>query len=302
MKTERRAPVKVNLFLHMAGRREDGYHLLYSCMQTISVFDEISVEIDPVKDGEKGEVILVSDSGRLPADPEKNTAVAAARRFLRKAGEENRRVTIRLVKNIPSEAGLGGGSSDAATVLLALDELLPGKVSRQELAEIALSIGADVPFFLCGGTVLCEGVGEILSPMPALSGIPMLLLKPPAGVSTPYCYKEWDKTGSECISEQEKAQLKKDLQDMEDPASHLQELCRSWSNDLEGPAVASVSEIRDGIDSLIENGARFAAMSGSGSAVFGLFEDEETRDQARNSQSIQSLIEKGWWVQTAETI
>ena len=144
----------------MDGKREDGYHLLYSCMQTLSLYDEIEVSV-----GESDEtgVSFFSDCGFLSSDPKKNTAVAAAVRFMERLGPEKYAVSIGLQKNIPSQAGLGGGSSDAAAVLLAMDRLFPGKVSKEELSGIALSIGADVPFFLCGGTALCEGVGEILT-------------------------------------------------------------------------------------------------------------------------------------------
>ncbi len=283
----------------MDGKREDGYHLLYSCMQTLSLYDEIEVSV-----GESDEtgVSFFSDCGFLSSDPKKNTAVAAAVRFMERLGPEKYAVSIGLQKNIPSQAGLGGGSSDAAAVLLAMDRLFPGKVSKEELSEIALSIGADVPFFLCGGTALCEGVGEILTPMPDLSGLPMLLLKPQRGVSTPFCYKAFDAMGAENIREEEKKALKEDLSYGADPKERLIRAGRSWTNDLQAPAIQSVPEIQDGLDLLSEGGALFSAMSGSGSAVFGIFEKEEDIRRLMGSPEFLRLKNDGWWSAVAKTI
>lgn len=283
----------------MDGKREDGYHLLYSCMQTLSLYDEIEVSV-----GESDEtgVSFFSDCGFLSSDPKKNTAVAAAVRFMERLGPEKYAVSIGLQKNIPSQAGLGGGSSDAAAVLLAMDRLFPGKVSKEELSGIALSIGADVPFFLCGGTALCEGVGEILTPMPDLSGLPMLLLKPQRGVSTPFCYKAFDAMGAENIREEEKKALKEDLSYGADPKERLIRAGRSWTNDLQAPAIQSVPEIQDGLDLLSGGGALFSAMSGSGSAVFGIFEKEEDIRRLMGSPEFLRLKNDGWWSAVAKTI
>ena len=168
MSTTVEAPAKVNLFLRMDGKREDGYHLLFSAFQTLSLCDVVTVRIRPRREDEKDSagVIIGSDSSALPKDPFKNTAFLAAYRFFAKLGCDKYVAQIMLEKNIPSQAGLGGGSSDAAAVLTAMDTLFPGKVSRDDLLEIAVSIGADVPFFLTGGTALCEGIGEIVTPLP----------------------------------------------------------------------------------------------------------------------------------------
>ena len=301
METKVKAPAKVNLFLRMDGKREDGYHLLYSCMQTLSVYDEIEVSVEKKEENEAG-VTFFSDCGFLSSDPKKNTAVAAAVRFMEKIGPEKYAVSIGLQKNIPSQAGLGGGSSDAAAVLLALDRLFPGSVSKEELSDIALSIGADVPFFLCGGTALCEGVGEILTPMPDLSGLPMLLLKPQRGVSTPFCYKAFDAIGAGNISEEEKKTLKEDLLCGTDPKARLIKARCSWTNDLQAPAIQSVPEIQDGLDLLSGGGALFSAMSGSGSAVFGIFEKEEDIRRLMEQPEFSTLIRQGWWSAVAETL
>ncbi|MBO4928584.1 MAG: 4-(cytidine 5'-diphospho)-2-C-methyl-D-erythritol kinase [Clostridiales bacterium] len=302
MRITRQAPAKVNLFLRMAGRREDGYHLLYSCMQTLSIYDELDLEVEPKKGGETSEVKFFSECDYLPDDPVKNTAVAAAMRFLERLAPEKYTVSVRLKKVIPSQAGLGGGSSDAAAVLLALDELFERRVSRSELHRIALSVGADVPFFLQGGTTLCEGVGEILTPMPSLSGIPMLLLKPENGVSTPYCYSVFDKLGTPLVTDTEKDRLKKDLQSSLEPLARVRAASPLWSNDLQNPAIGAVPEISEGLALLKEGGAVFSAMSGSGSAVFGLFDSGERIDEIIDSPRFLTLMDQGWWAGKAKTL
>lgn len=301
METTVKAPAKVNLFLRMDGKREDGYHLLFSCMQTLSLYDVIEVSVTE-KEGEETDVSFFSDCAFLTSDPKKNTAVAAAVRFMERIGPEKYSVSIGLQKNIPSQAGLGGGSSDAASVLLALDRLFPGKVSKEELSDIALSIGADVPFFLCGGTALCEGVGEILTPMPELSGLPMLLLKPKRGVSTPFCYKAFDEMGAENITEAEKKILKESLSAGTNPKERLIQAGRAWTNDLQSPAVQSVPEIQEGLDLLSAGGALFSAMSGSGSAVFGIFGSEEEIRRLMESPGFLNLARRGWWSAVAKTL
>ena len=301
MLAERKAPAKVNLFLRMAGRREDGYHLLYSCMQTISIYDEIKVEARLDQSGTPGEITFESDCPYLPNDPKGNTAIAAARAFVRKISPIEERIRIVLHKAIPSQAGLGGGSSDAAAVLLSMDELFPGRVSREELLEMALSIGADVPFFLTGGTALCEGIGEKLTVLPELSGLPMLLLKPPQGVSTPACYKKWDEMGCPPVSEEEKSLILQDLQNMKEPALCLADASARWSNDLEAPAISFVPEIEDGLDVLKKLGAVYTSMTGSGSCIFGFFGSDKAVPSL-SCPELRALSEKKWWISRAETI
>ncbi|MBR5975043.1 MAG: 4-(cytidine 5'-diphospho)-2-C-methyl-D-erythritol kinase [Clostridiales bacterium] len=301
VEVQRKAHAKVNLFLRMAGRREDGYHLLYSCMQTLDLHDMIFIKLVPAEKGETGGLSFISNCDYLPLDPKQNTTVDAAARFIRKIGETGYHVRICLLKEIPSQAGLGGGSSDAAAVLDAMDSLFPGRVSREELLEMALAIGADVPFFLTGGTALCEGVGEKVSLLPELSGIPMLLLKPPQGVSTPACYKKWDEMGCPPISDEEKELILQDLKNPKDPVLRLADACRRWSNDLEAPAIGLVPEISEGLDVLRKLGAIYTAMTGSGSCIFGFFANERAVPSL-SCPEIQALRERKWWVTQTETV
>ncbi len=301
MSTMVEAPAKVNLFLRMDGTREDGYHLLFSAFQTLSLCDEITVRIRPRREDEKDSagVVIGSNSSALPKDPFKNTAFLAAYRFLEKMACREYTVQIDMIKNIPSQAGLGGGSSDAASVLAAMDTLFPGKVSREDLLKIAVSIGADVPFFLTGGTALCEGIGEIVTPLPELAGLPMLLMKPQRGVSTPACYKAFDAMGGKNITEEEKTLLKSVMTDPASPADRLRLASVYWTNDLQAPAIASVPEIEDGIRLMADGGAVFSAMSGSGSAVFGFFDQEASVDYLMDTPEFRALIRDGWWAQKA---
>ena len=303
MKIVKQAPAKVNLFLRMDGKREDGYHLLYSVMQTVSVYDTIEVETLE-KENAEPRVRFSSNCRFLTNDPKKNTIVKAASLFLPYIEEENCDISIFLDKKIPSQAGLGGGSSDAATVLLALNELFPGRVSKEELENMAVNIGADVPFFLEGGTVLCQGIGEIRTSLPPMRGIPMLLLKPAEGVSTPRCYAKFDEMGRPPMSENEKTELYQAMMEEgeNDPLFRARRGQELWKNDLQEPAMTEVPVMQEGLALLSRGGALFSAMSGSGSALFGLFEKEEMIDRILSSKELHDLIRQGWWVQKAGTV
>lgn len=298
-----KAPAKINLFLRMDGRREDGYHLLYSAFQTLSLSDEIRVKVLPrEKDSSSSPIVIRSSSAALPEDITKNTVYKAAKRYLDAILEDGVDVTIDLKKNIPSQAGLGGGSSDAAAVLTAMDSLFPGKVSREELLKIAVSIGADVPFFLTGGTALCEGIGEIVTPLPALSGLHVLLMKPPRGVSTPTCYAAFDEMGAVPMTLEEKAVLKDTLSGEGPSEERFQKAFRYWANDLEPAAIEAVPEIENGIALMKEHGASFSAMTGSGSCVFGFFDEEEKMDEVLKDEVFLILQNEGWWAEKVRTV
>ena len=177
------APAKLNLFLHITGRRPDGYHLIQSVFMLIDWCDTLHFELR--SDGQ----ISRADFGTADTDilPAEDLTVRAAK-ALQKACSTTLGVHISLEKRIPSQAGMGGGSSDAASCLLALQRLLGVKLPHNELLAIALNLGADVPFFLCGGNAWIEGVGEEITPI-ALPAADFLVVKPPSGVSTPLIFK-----------------------------------------------------------------------------------------------------------------
>ena len=260
MKLTLSAPAKINLTLGITGLREDGYHLLESIMQTVSLADTLSFERIP------SGILLSCNKSHIPTD-ERNLCYKAARKYLDAAGISGG-IRIDLIKCIPDGAGMGGGSSDAAQVLKAMQALYPAEV---DLPRIAASLGADVPFFLKGGTVLCSGIGEVLEPisLPQKDSLFCVVTKPEAGLSTPAVYKLYDQSGaafSKPLSQEMRARLESG-----DPKA----LFAALYNDLELPAISQLPEIAARKELLLSLGADAAMMTGSGSAVFGLFREKE---------------------------
>ncbi len=297
MRIVKKAPAKINLYLYLPGRREDGYHLIDSCMQALSLYDEVCVEVKTPEEGGSGKIDLATDAAYLMQDPSKNTAYRAAVLFSEKLPDPNYDIKITIKKNIPAQAGLGGGSTDGAATLLALSEMFPGLASEKELLSMAVRVGADVPFFLKGGTVLCEGIGEIMTEAVPLQGLPILLMKPEAGVSTLACYKRFDaKSDVKKTTEQEHQALQEFLFPAETcPAlERVKKVCGIWRNDLEAPALEEAPEIGKAAPLMRDYGAFYAAMSGSGSAVFGIFEEEKDIDRLLSSDAWSGLQKNGW--------
>lgn len=190
----RAAPAKINLYLAVLGRRSDGYHELANVMQTLDLADQVTVRrgnapgisLDVRSDG-----TTPAATGQVPTGPD-NLVVRAARAYLLGAGAPDTPVQIELLKRIPAGGGLGGGSSDAAATLLALHELLDGPVSAQDLSRMAAELGSDVPFFLAGGTALCTGRGELVTPLDPPRPFTAELLLAPMPVPTPAVYAALD--------------------------------------------------------------------------------------------------------------
>lgn len=253
MKTE--AYAKINLILDLTGKLPDGYHAISTVMQTVSLADEVSLEITG------GPTVLTCSDPTVPTD-ERNTAFGAAELFFSRAGIDGG-AAIHIKKNIPHEAGLGGGSADAAAVLRMLRLIYPSAVGEKELYDIALEIGADVPFCLKGGTALCLNKGEIMAPLPEFKSF-CVIAKPSEGVSTGKAFARFDEA---------KSLRHPDMTGFLFHAAH---------GDYDGAfSCASnifeeLTDIKSGgliKKTLTENGAYFASMSGSGSAYYGLFND-----------------------------
>lgn len=262
-----RAPAKINLFLRITGRRPDGYHTLITIMQKIDLCDELVFERCKTNG-----IRLVCHGADLPADAN-NIVYRAATAFFRdermRAVVSNQGVTITLKKVIPIAAGLGGGSSDAAATLLALNHLCDQPFTAAELAGIGLKLGADVPFFLTDASAcLAEGIGEKLSPVEPLDGYTVLLVNPGFPVSTQWVYQTFALTNKDDKSIFKNFQIEGDLV----TPSVASRLARPV-NDLEKvtfdryPMVAQVKA------ELLAQGAISALMSGSGPTVFGLFRE-----------------------------
>ncbi|HEV7486565.1 MAG TPA: 4-(cytidine 5'-diphospho)-2-C-methyl-D-erythritol kinase [Thermoanaerobaculia bacterium] len=240
------AYAKINWSLRITGKRADGFHELETLFQTISLHDTLTIE-------DSDHLSFTCDDPSIPVD-ETNLVVRAA---------GDAKVAIALHKEIPAGGGLGGGSADAAATLIALGNPSP---------EIALSLGSDVPFFLTGGTAYATGRGEILTPLPRVAGIPLLLLIPEERVSTARAFGMLRTFSPPLGIERYRAMIENDL------LSHAAELI----NDFEEPIFAMLPSLRTLKTQLYEEGAAWAAMSGSGSTIVGAFRNAADRDAARD--------------------
>lgn len=271
---------KINLWLEVLRKREDGYHELSSLMAPVGIYDHLELALRSASGIE-----LACDHPGLPTD-ERNLAWRAAELFLKESGERAG-ATIRLQKNIPVGAGMGGGSSDAAGVLLGLNGLLPGRISSDRLEKMALALGADVPFFLHGAPALATGIGERLQPIPGLPSYPLVLIKPVFSVSTAWAYKSLKLTRGES-----RIRLRAFL------ASPWR-LDAVMENDLETVTLQEYPVLSQLKEWLLKAGALGALMSGSGPTVFGVFGEAA---EAERCAVAAREVWKDCWVAATEVI
>lgn len=257
-----RAPAKINLWLEILGRREDGYHRVDTAYQAIDLADTVTLEPWP------GVICRVTgDAVEGVPEGRGNLAARAARTLAEHVGRDPR-VAIEIEKRIPSGAGLGGGSSDAAAVLVALARRYAVPDPEHTLHEIAESLGADVPFFLQGGTRRGRGTGTVLSPIAPPAERWGILLWPGTPVSTVEAYREWDAANPGADG----------AADEPDPTG---DGATNWTrrrNDLEGPVRERWPAVDRGLEILAAGAAAGVRMSGSGSAVFALYAEAGVRD------------------------
>jgi 4-diphosphocytidyl-2-C-methyl-D-erythritol kinase len=258
------APAKLNIRLKITGMRPDGYHELVSIMVPVCLFDFIEVRI------KKTQGIDLSATGLTVPENENNLAARAAQAFFSRIGSEDG-LSIKINKNIPVSAGLGGGSSDAAAMLLLLNEIYSTPLSEDDLRALALRLGADVPFFLLCKPCLASGIGEILEPLEKWPELYYIIVRPQVPVSTAWVYRNYRMKLTRGEYAFIKEQLKRDLL----PISEILE------NDLESVTSAKFPIIRTIKELLMENGAEGASMSGSGSSVFGVFGSLEEAESAK---------------------
>lgn len=267
------APAKLNIRLKITGRRPDGYHNLVSIMAPVSLYDRIELQITSRK------LITISCEGfSAPADKE-NLACRAAQAFFAHTGIDHG-LSIKLTKNIPVAAGLGGGSSDAACVLKALNQIWSCPLSVRELAELALGLGADVPFFLTEKPCIVRGIGEILEPIEKWPKLWYIIVTPPIRVSTAWVYGNLNWSPLEDTGELE---LTKDeyqfiIANFKKKAFVIG---RILDNDLERVTASHFSAIEDIKKTLMDSGSDGVLMSGSGPSVFGVFESKDRARQAK---------------------
>ena len=261
------AYAKLNLTLDVLTKRPDGYHDLKSVMQTVSFHDDVEIDV-----GTKQPWSLQCSQSAIPTD-ERNHAWKAARVFFETVGIDPEGITIRITKRIPSEAGLGGGSADAAAVLRALNRHYCDRFSLPDLANLGAAVGSDVPFCVLGGTAMAEGRGERLRVLPRLPACYIVICKPDFSASTPALYRKLDE--SDIIT-------RPNNEDMESAlvAGDLQRIGRNIFNVFDPLVSLEHTEVED-IKAICKmQGALGQQMTGSGSAVFGLFSSLDNANAA----------------------
>ena len=261
-----KAYAKLNISLDVSKPREDGYHDMVMVMQTVTLCDDITIRLL-----ESGPVTASSNLRYIPGD-DRNLAVKAAKLYLKKTGREQLGAKIHIQKRIPVGAGMAGGSSDAAAVLRGLNTAFGNELSRNDLMILAGATGSDVAFCLLGGTALAEGRGEILTPLRPFPACFFVICKPEYSVSTPELFQALDKM---------KIRVHPDTQGLLEAVktSDLKQICRRMYNvfeDVPDRRMKTIAEIKR---KLMNAGAQGAVMTGTGSAVFGVFRDENKAER-----------------------
>jgi 4-diphosphocytidyl-2-C-methyl-D-erythritol kinase len=274
------APAKINLSFEIKGPRDDGFHEIETLMTPISLFDRLTIEEDA---GNRNGVELTCDDPSLPAGDD-NLVVRAAKLF-RAATRIDAGFKIALKKEIPHGAGLGGGSSDAASTLLGLNELFETGLAEKQLMDLAAQLGSDVPFFIARSAAICRGRGEIVVPTSLAAKLRLLLLKPDFGVPTPWAYGKW-----------------KDARELPGVSDEVQEFAgMRLVNDLERPVFEKFvllgylkSWLRD------QPEVEAALMSGSGSALFALL--RENADAEKLATRVRENLDPTLWTHAAHVL
>ena len=273
------APAKINLSFQIKGRRDDGFHEIETWMAPISLVDRLTIE----RTSNRGAIELTCDDPSLPAG-EDNLVVRAANLFQEKTGKTADGIKVHLEKKIPHGAGLGGGSSDAASTLIGLNELFETGLTREDLMELGAQIGSDVPFFMVGSAAICRGRGELVEPAALSESFSLLLFKPEFGVPTPWAYGRW-----------------KDSREMPGIGygeQWFEGMC--FLNDLERPVFEKfvvLGHLKRWLSEQSEVGA--ALLSGSGSTVFAVLrKDAEAEALAAR---VREKIDPRIWTSMCQT-
>ena len=269
---EVRAYAKINLGLDVVRRLENGYHEVKMIMQTIDLFDTLTLHKT------SGEIRFQTDSTEIPAD-EDNLVCKAARLFKEETKTEGG-IAIHLAKCIPVAAGLAGGSTDAAAVLRGLNTLYETGLSTEQLCAMGVRLGADVPYCIMGGTAIAEGIGEILTKLPDAPPMHLLLAKPDIAVSTKYVYENLKLSALDSHPDIEGIAEAIRKGDREGILCRMDNVLQSVT-EKQYPVVTKIKEFME------ENGARKALMSGSGPTVFGIYDSKEAALLAKEKLSEQ---------------
>lgn len=269
-----KAPAKINFFLKVIGKRGDGYHTIVSLMQKVTLYDQLQLQLV-----DSGKIMLHCPDNALPTDGT-NLAYRAAEIFLQSAEQRIGTfvcgVDITLLKNIPIAAGLGGGSSDAAAVLLGLNSLFGDLFLEQELAVMGLQLGADVPFFVDSSSACwAEGIGEVLEPIASFNNLSILLVNPGFSVSTKEVYGKFSLTNEKKGLMVDGSRIEIWKQAWRDSVSRQVFPSAALQNDLEQVTTQMHPELEGIKKDLVAQGALVAMMSGSGPTVFAVFGDRQ---------------------------
>ncbi|GMO65342.1 MAG: 4-(cytidine 5'-diphospho)-2-C-methyl-D-erythritol kinase [Endomicrobiia bacterium] len=281
MKLHLKAPAKINFFLEIKNKRSDGYHNLKSVMQTVSLHDELFFELTD------SEVLLKCENKHLSIN--KENIVYKAAQILKKYYNVNKGVKIYLKKKIPIKAGLGGGSSDAASTLKALVKLWNIETSKDKLEKIAVKLGADVPFFLTSGTALCEGIGEIITPLKNIEKLNIVLVNPDFGLSSKDIYKKIR------FPLTNQVKINRIIFSINNGAFNKKEgfnYCFNRFEEFVFPSYPEIVKIKKVLNEL----GCVSLMSGSGTTVFGIYDNESETEKLKSE--LNKYKWKVWFVNT----
>jgi len=275
-----KTPAKINWFLSVLGKRKDGYHEISSLMQTVSLYDLLTFE-------HSGKIEVITDAD-IPV--EENLIYKAAI-LLKKKLSLKKGAAITLKKEIPISAGLGGGSSDAACALMGLNRLWELELTNEELTSLGGTLGSDIPFFFRGPLASVKGRGEIVTPLKTKAPAVLLLVNPNLSISTKWAYSEISKALPELTKNENNIKLFCQALDRQD----FKSIALMMKNDLEIPVIREFKVIGELKGKLLAMGARASLMSGSGSTVFGVFEDREEAEKAAGAM-------RPYWCRVVETL
>ncbi len=267
METQERAYAKLNISLDVLGLLPKGYHEMSMVMQSISLWDDVGISLN-----DTGLIRCRSNAAFLPSD-EGNIAVKAAKAFFAAAGMEGAGAEISLTKRIPTCAGMGGGSSDGAAVLRAMNRLCGSRFTRRELETIGASVGSDIPFCVAGGTQLATGTGTTLEDLPPMPHCFILVCKPSFAIRTPELFAKIDSRRSRLHPDT--AGILEGIRQ-----GDVESIARRMYNVFEDVLPRSCGDIGRLKSLLLEHGALGSVMTGTGSALFGVFADEATAEKA----------------------
>lgn len=273
----RQAHGKINLGLDVLGKREDGYHIVKMVMQTVDLHDTLEF-----KENSTGEITMTCDNDSLPVD-ENNLCIRAAK-LLKDEFKFEGGVDIHLKKRIPIAAGMAGGSTDAAAVLKAVNEIFELGLTKRELMAHGAKLGADIPYCIMGGTALAEGIGEELTRLSPMPNTPILIAKPPVNVSTGMVYGALDS-----LESYEHPDIDALIHAIE--YEDILGIAPKMGNVLADVTMPMVPEIEKIVSFMESHGAIRAMMTGSGPTVFGVFDDKDEMENCRKELEALNICE-----------